>query len=853
MTAFDLQLERIAQAPRLLIACDYDGVIAPIAADPSRAIPLPEMVECLDRLAALRQTDVAVVSGRSIESLRLLLNQTTNWHLIGCHGAEWADRRWTIENQISHDAFQPLLVRLRELSLEVPGCMIEEKPYGIAFHYRNVEPRLVEGLMPRLLALANDRPSVMLRRGKMVVEFSITSTNKGDAFKRLRYLTGATAAVFVGDDVTDEDAFQTLGEPDLGISVGGRRQGATFDLADSREVLVQFQRLLSLRLTWDKVTQPRPIENHSVLSDQRCLALIDDRGTLDWFCVPRLDVQSIFASLLGHRIGLAGGEPMTAGEFSVRPSDAAASCRQSYVGDSWILRTEWPDFVVTDYLDCAGGRPFQRAGNSELVRLIEGTGRVRISFAPRLNFGHTVTTLSIRPKGLVIEGQPDPVVLYSPGVAWEIMKDGPHHTAVAEFDLSGSPVLLELRYGTGSFRDAVVPEPRRREQTEKFWSTWAGSLKLPSIASDHVRRSALVLKGLTYGPTGAISAAATTSLPECRGGQRNWDYRYCWPRDAALAAAALVRLGNTGQAMRLLDWLLAMVDRTGSPERLRPVYSVTGHDLGPEGEISELSGYAQSRPVRVGNAASQQVQLDIFGPIVDLAWLLIERGAPLTPEHWRLVEAMVTAVEQRWQEPDNGIWEVRGPRRHYVHSKVMCWLAVDRAVKTADAYLGQHKSQWDSLRDRIADEVLMKGWDEPLGAFRMAYEVPELDAASLLIGITGLIPPRDPRFIRTVENVDRCLRKDGAVFRYRFDDGLPGQEAGFLLCLGWLIEAYVLIGDKRKATELFERLLACAGPTGLLAEQYDPQSAAGLGNFPQAYSHLALINAAVALDGAGPK
>lgn len=850
MTALDAQLERIARTPRLLVACDYDGVIAPIVADPVRAKPLPEMVETIDQLAGLPQTEVAVVTGRSLESLRSLLGEFPHWHLVGCHGAEWSDQRWIIESPDSRAALQPLRDRLHELSIEAPGCQVEEKPYGLAFHYRNGERNLVKEILPRVLALAADRPNVSVRHGKMVVEFAVSLANKGDALKRLRYLTSATAAVFVGDDVTDEDAFQTLGDSDLGVSVGGRRQGAAFDVSDPAELLTRFRELLSHRRAWDDATRPKPIERHSILSDQRCVALIDDCGTLDWLCMPRLDVQSIFASLLGYRLGETGADRMTAGEFAIRPADPAAKCRQRYVGDSWVLRTEWPNLVVTDYLDCAGGRPFQRAGNSVLVRAIEGAGRVHISFAPRLNFGHTVTTLSPRSEGLVIEGQPDPAILYSPGLTWDIVADGPHHTAIAEFEMSGAPMVLELRYGTGSFRDTVVPEPKRREQTERFWSAWAGSLTLPSLATDQVRRSALVLKGLTYGPTGAISAAATTSLPELRGGQRNWDYRYCWPRDAALSAAALVRLGNTGQAMRLLDWLLSMVDRAGSPERLRPIYSVTGHDLGPEGEISELSGYAQSRPVRVSNAASQQVQLDIFGPVVELAWLLVKCGAPITPDHWRLVDAMVAAVRARWQEPDNGIWEIRGPRRHYVHSKVMCWLAVDRAIKIADAYLGKHFVEWDSLRDRIAAEALDQGWDEPLGAFKMAYEVPELDAASLLIGIAGLLPPGDPRFVRTVENVDRCLRRGTAVFRYRFDDGLPGQEGGFLLCLGWLIEALVLIGDQERAAQLFEHFLTCAGPTGLMSEQFDSRDGAALGNFPQAYSHLALINAAVALAGA---
>lgn len=849
MTALAFQLDRIAQAPRLLVACDYDGVIAPIVTNPALARPIPDTVKCLNDLAALRQTDVAVVSGRSIESLHAVLGRLPRWHIVGCHGAEWPEMRWAIADRVSREAFRPLADRLQELSLGVPGCLVEQKPYGAAIHYRNAAPEAAEELIPHVLALAHDRPDLVVRHGKKVIEFSVTTANKGDAFRRLRYITGSTASIYIGDDVTDEDAFRTLGENDVGVSVGGRRNGAAYDVQDPDAVLALLRGLLERRTRWCEETRPKRIERHSILSDQRSVALVDDSGSIDWMCLPRIDSPSFFAGILGPRIDSTTGTRTDAGHFTITPADASGPGRQDYIGTSMVVRTSWSTTSVIDYLDCSGGRPFQRAGSSDLIRVAEGRGRMRVRFAPRVDFGRVVTALAPHPEGLVVEGQPDPCILYAPGVPWTIAKDGLHDTAVAEIDVApGKPVAFELRYGTANFRASITPEHIRRAQTDRFWSAWATSLQLPSVARELVERSALVLKALVYGPTGAISAAATTSLPEWPGGIRNWDYRYCWPRDAALSAIALLKLGNTGNGMRLLDWFLGIIEHTQSPERFRPIYTVSGRELGPEAELSDLTGYADSRPVRVSNAAAQQIQLDVFGPIVDLAFQLAQRGTAVSPDHWRLVEAMVTAVERRWRDPDNGIWEIRGPRRHYVHSKVMCWLAVDRAIKLADVYSGRHKPEWERLRDAIAGDVLEQGWDETLGAFRIAYDVPELDAAALQIGLSGMIPSTDVRFVRTVENVDRFLRNDSAVHRYRFDDGIPGQEGGFLICMGWLIESLALIGESAKARDLFEKLAACAGPTGVMAEQVDPYTGHGLGNCPQAYSHLALINAAVALD-----
>jgi trehalose 6-phosphate phosphatase len=361
-------------------------------------------------------------------------------------------------------------------------------------------------------------------------------------------------------------------------------------------------------------------------------------------------------------------------------------------------------------------------------------------------------------------------------------------------------------------------------------------------------RSALTLRGLCHEQTGAILAAATTSLPEEIGGVRNWDYRYCWPRDAALTALALVELGSNGEADSLLGYIERLAKAEQGAERLRPLYSVLGGDAGTEAVIDAVPGYAGSRPVRVGNAAAQQVQLDVFGPIVELAYALAVAGGKLSEEHHLLVEQIVDAVARRWQEPDHGIWEVRRQPRHHVHSRTMCWLAVDRAIRLARLTGRPAHDSWALLADRIAADVLQHGWKDEVRSFTAAYDGVDLDAAALQIGLCGLLRADDERFAATVEAVELRLREGPTVYRYRSDDGLPGSEGGFHLCALWLAEAYALVGRQSDAQALFDQVLELAGPTGLLSEQYDPHAERSLGNHPQAYSHLALIRAALVLD-----
>jgi trehalose 6-phosphate phosphatase len=829
------RLDLLARTPVLLVASDFDGTLAPIVLDPAAAAPEPAALSALVSLGSLSHTHAAVISGRDLATLRRLCVGGGSLHMAGSHGAE-------LEAELAeHPQVEPAFARLAHLHAPSHGLRVERKRVGVAVHSRGAAQGDAAMAHGAARALAADLGAARVAEGHEVTEISFVPANKGDALSRIKYLTGSTGVLFVGDDSTDEDVFRILAPSDVGVHVGQMPTAAAESVPDRELVRPVLEHLLAARNAWLASRTLTPLERHSVLSDQRTACVVDPRGTIVWLCVPRLDSAALFAAMLG-------GPP--AGFFAIEPEELPEKVSQEYVGDSLVVRTSWPSLTVTDYLDASAGRAYQRAGRTDLVRVLEGRGRARVRFAPRMDFGRVPTRIIAREGGLEIEGPPDPVVLRAPGVAWTIVPDGPHHTAEATVSLDDGPVVLELRAGTASFSPAMASEEERRRDNTRFWSGWAGSLRLPPLAQPAVKRSALLLKALCHGPSGAIAAAATTSLPEHLGGTRNWDYRFCWPRDACIAAGALVRIGNTGHALKMLDWLLEVVDRIDSPERLRPIYTVNGDHLSQEAEVPGLPGYGDSSPVRLGNAAANQVQLDVFGPIVQLVSMLAARGAPISPEHWRLVRAMTRAVAARWQEPDHGIWELRTERRHHVHSKTMCWLAVDRALRVRQYVMGSGDPEWEALRDAIRDDALAHGWSPQLNAFSTAYGRPALDASVLLIGLTGMLDPRDPRFISTVDAVQAGLRDGVAVYRYLDDDGLPGREGGMLICTGWLVESLHLIGRSDEARALFEELVAIAGPTGVLPEQFCPRHKVTLGNLPQAYSHAAVINAACALSGA---
>jgi len=848
-STLDDAIAALARAPVLLVASDYDGTLADIVDDPAAAQPRRESIVALRALADLPGTHAAVVSGRSLADLAAISQLDGQVMLVGSHGSEF-DQDFLRSLDPERVALRGRIVEAaRSLAGRGSGLLVETKPASVALHYRNADPALADAVVGDLLAGPGSWDGVQVKRGKMVVELAVVDTSKGEALEAIRRRVGAAATLFLGDDVTDEDAFEQLTGPDVGVKVGDGPTAATLRVAGTEEVARTLALLLERRRAWQAGEGAVAIERHSMLSDGRVLALVEPAGRLSYMCVPRVDGPALFASLLGGP---------TAGHFTIQPENPSegqpegqppGEPTQRYDGDSLVLRTQWRRLEVTDFLDCSGGKPFHRAGRTDLIRVVEGRGEVRITFAPRLDFGRNPTRLVVREGGLEIDDTIDPIVLRAPGVRWEIHEEGQHHTAVGRATLRGEPLRLELRYGTGTLRERTTNGfGERLRLTKAYWETWASRLAPPPRERALVMRSALALKGLCYGPSGAVAAAATTSLPESLGGVRNWDYRYCWLRDAAMAAASLVKLGSFAEAMSFLDWMLGVIDRAAAPDRLMPLYTVTGHEVGAEAEIAELCGYAGSRPVRVGNAARGQVQLDVFGPIVELVWQLLLAEAPISSEHWRLVEALVGAVERRWTEPDHGIWEIRKPREHHVHSKVMCWMTVDRGVRIAERFFDRPMPAWERLRDTIAADVLANGWHEGAGAFTAAYGRADLDAAALWVGLSGLLECTDERFVRTVDAIERELRDGPTVYRYLCDDGLPGHEGGFFICASWLVDALAGAGRREDADALFASLVELVGPTGLAPEQYDPASGRTLGNHPQAYSHIGIIENALTLS-----
>jgi trehalose-phosphatase len=846
-STLDESLRALSRVPVLLVATDYDGTLAPFVVDPARAFADQDALRALRLLAGLPHTHVAVVSGRALRDLALLTRLPAEVHLVGSHGSEF-------DVGVGADLTEPqlalldeLIAALRSIAASAPGLRVEVKPASVALHGRGAAPADSERALASATALAESREGVHLKPGKQVVELLVREADKGRALTRLRQQVGATAVVFFGDDATDEHAFATLAGPDRGILVGTEDDlavsAATQRVSDPSEVGPALARIFELRRDWVLGLGATPIERHSLLSNGRQTALVDPRGRIGWLCHPRPDSPALFADLVG-------GYP--AGFFEITAQNGARPLSQRYLGDTFVLETRWPGLNVVDYLDDAPETRGDTNAPLQLVRTITGHERAHVVFAPRWDFGMTST--AIEPlddgAGLVVRGTSAEVVLRSPGVQWTIVRDGAHDTASATIEPGDEPVVLELRAGTCDCSPDPRPEPDRRRRVQTLWGDWVASLEVPPVAPDAVRRSALVLKGLFHHPTGGWLAASTTSLPADLGGIRNWDYRYSWVRDGALSARALVRVGSTAEALQFLAWLAAIVERARDADRLMPVYNVEGHELGVEAVLEQLPGYAGSRPVRVGNAALHQVQLDVFGPVAELIAALAERGADLERRHWNLLEMLVGAVGRRWHEPDHGIWEIRMAPRHHVHSKVMCWLTVDRALAVAAATGREQPAAWVALRDQIARDVIDNGWHAGERAFTVAYGVRDLDAAVLHIVLSGLLDPNDSRVAATVHAVESALRDGPTVFRYRYDDGLAGHDAGFHLCTGWLIETYARVGRSDDGHELFKQYLDLAGPTGLLSEGYDPRTGRALGNMPQAYSHLAIVEAAHALANA---
>lgn len=836
------KIRHLARVPTLLVASDYDGTIAPLVDDPMTAVANRDAVAAMRSLAELANTHVAAISGRSLRDLATLSRFPEEIRLVGSHGSEF-DLGFASQLAPELTELRERLTRaVHELGMKY-DALVEEKPTGVTFHLRTLSEAQSIQARDELVRGPASWDGVYTRTGHDILEMSVVQTHKGTALGILRAQVGASAVIFLGDDVTDEDAFNTLTGPDVGVKVGAGQTAAAFRVKDTDTVAKILALLAELRSEWLRGSGLVPIEDHSMLSDLRTAAIVTPDARVAWLCAPRIDSAAVFSELLGGP---------SAGHFSIRPADGSAPVGQAYIGDSLVLSTSFPTMRVIDYLDVSNGRSTEVAGESDLIRVIEGSGSAVIEFAPRLDFGRVPTQLRATDEGVEVTGTVDRMVLRAPGIDWRIESEGIHQTArgTVDLDAAGSEsVVIELRCGRNDLTASKRSEAHRRAETKRFWSDWAASLELPPQQRELIARSALTLKGLCHGPTGAIVSAATTSLPQHLGGTRNWDFRYCWLRDAAMSASALAQLGSTGEALAFLDWVLSLLETRTDPERLAPLYNVTGRHLPPEAEIAELPGFAGSRPVRVGNAADGQIQLDCFGSMVDLVQVIAGNGAEITSEHWRLVEAMVLAVSRRWQEPDHSIWEIRKAPRHHVYSKVMCWVAVDRAIALSALFLDRAPEAWSELRDEIANDVVTNGWNERRGTFTAAYGSDDLDASTLIIGLSGLLPPTDERFISTVATVDAELRNGPTVYRYFEDDGLPGREGGFHLMTSWLIDAFTLIGRTEDASELFDQLMTLIGDTGLMSEEFDPEAERGLGNLPLAYSHAGLIGNAVRLAG----
>jgi GH15 family glucan-1,4-alpha-glucosidase len=584
----------------------------------------------------------------------------------------------------------------------------------------------------------------------------------------------------------------------------------------------------------------QPIEDYAIIGDTHTAALVSREGSIDWLCLPRFDSPACFAALLGER---------EHGRWLIAPAGAVRSVQRRYRGDTLVLETEFRTSTGTVRLvDCMP----PRQADPDVARVVEGVSgrvRMRMELVIRFDYGSIVPWVRQRDGALQAVAGPDSVWLRTP-----VETSGQNLTTVAEFEVAeGDAVPFMLTWHL-SHRPAprVIDPVKAIRETEKWWHRWAGQLSYEGGWREAVTRSLLTLKALTYGPTGGIVAAATTSLPEALGGVRNWDYRYCWLRDATFSLDALMMAGLQEEAEAWREWLLRAV--AGSPGQTQILYGVAGERRIDERELDWLPGYEGSRPVRIGNAAVQQFQLDVLGEVMDALHLARQTGIPPDEPAWDLQLALMDYLESNWREPDEGIWEVRGPRRHFTHSKVMAWAAVDRAIRAVEFYDQEGPlERWRALRAEIHSEVLERGYDPELGCFVQYYGARHTDGSLLMIPLVGFLPATDRRVRGTVAVIERELSPDGLVLRYASDnaeevDGLPAGEGTFLACSFWLADNLALMGRRDEARELFEHLLDLRNDVGLLAEEFDPKTGRLLGNFPQAFSHVALVNTARALS-----
>ena len=582
------------------------------------------------------------------------------------------------------------------------------------------------------------------------------------------------------------------------------------------------------------------IEDYAIVGDLHTAALIGRDGSIDWLCLPHFDSPACFAALLGSP---------AAGRWLLAPVSGGVCTGRRYLPGTLILQTEWepPDgsVRVTDFMP-------PRDEVVDLVRIVEclsGSVRMRGELVLRFDYGHVVPWVRRDKRGIRAVAGPDAAYLFT-----RAPLRGENMRTISDFTVRAGERMPFVLTWTPSHlpRPSPVNPETALQDTRDFWTEWSGRSQAAGPYREAVQRSLITLKALTYAPTGGIVAAPTTSLPEQIGGPRNWDYRYCWLRDATLTLQSLLAAGYTDEATAWREWLLRAV--AGDPAELQIMYGITGKRRLPETELPWLAGYESSSPVRTGNGAAGQLQLDVWGEVLD--GLSLTRNALLTgpgdtDDSWDLQVALMEHLEGAWDQPDNGLWEMRGRRRHFTHSKVMAWVAADRMVHAIrGSGLPGPADRWAALAATIHAEVMARGFNARLNTFVQSYDGTELDASLLLIPRVGFLPPDDSRVIGTIEAIQRELTRDGFVLRYRSEgseDGLPGGEGVFLACSFWLVDALHGAGRHDEAVTLFERLLALRNDVGLLSEEWDPGASRQLGNTPQAFSHFALVNSALQL------
>ncbi|HON11766.1 MAG TPA: glycoside hydrolase family 15 protein [Chitinispirillaceae bacterium] len=590
---------------------------------------------------------------------------------------------------------------------------------------------------------------------------------------------------------------------------------------------------------------PNKIGDYGIIGDSKTCALVSRKGSIDWFCAPRFDSDACFAALLGTDEN---------GRYSIRPAAEIRESNQKYLDNTLILETEYIcDGGLAKVIDFM---PFNEK-RVDIIRIIEGLEGeldMEVIIQPRFSYGMSYPWIVADERGVTMSAGPD---------ALRIVSSVPVKAHQARLETiirvkRGDRIPISLTWFASHEPQPSPLDPERAfESTKEFWLDWTGKCTYDGRYKEEVMRSLITLKALTYEPTGAIVAAPTTSLPEESGGVRNWDYRYCWLRDASLTIQALMIGGYRTEAKKFRGWLERAVAGNGS--ELQIMYGISGERRLTEVELEWLPGYESSAPVRIGNDASRQFQLDVFGETLNSLYRSRQLGIlEFGPDAGKRISSLMDFLDTAWQLPDDGIWEVRGGRRHFTHSKVMAWVAVDRAIRTLEKYdlpggdeIKERLPYLRSLRARIHEDVISNGFNKKIGAFTQSYGSDVLDSSVLLIPHTGFLPADDYRMAGTVAAIERSLMKNGFVSRYSTSDGidgLPGSEATFLMCTFWLADNYALSGRRREAEELFERLLSIRNHLGLLSEEYDPEQACLLGNFPQAFSHIGLIISAFVLS-----